>query len=311
MLDDLNQTPVDQLASLLLNEGNPEFLPEDVKQTFCTINSVYLDSVKPEDNFFHQIISKYFSQLCIQKNIYIKSADRFEIKNLKRANVYLVKYVCDGNEFKTYFINKSGDKLFSGGGEFYEVLTRLYFNKGCIYCDFNSEGCEECENEAIKNIIKQIPQDYVDGSSSNYNALCAFFGKKEIDVITDFIQYYFNYINKLKQEVSEDGTVNKKLEKDKYKTSNKLLDSWLSKVEKLDAKVLLKLKQFVTELLAEYKMNDDIKHEFKGCKDIDRTLVYVIQFLIKLSAATKRLKAGEAVDEVAMMENFLVKFFES
>jgi hypothetical protein len=309
-MDELNLTPVEQLASILLNDGQPEILPEEVKKTFCEINSMYLDQVKPEDNFFHQVISKYFTQLCMDKDVYVKSVDKFEIKNLKKASVYLIKYVSGTKEFKTYVICKSGDKLLTGGGEFYQIFTRIICNKGCLHCNFNEHGCEECNNESINAIISQLPDEFVNGPDTDYYALCNLFDTINIEVVTDFFKYYVKYINSLDNIDSDNSTTTTKSIL-KHTSKNKLLEGWFRKISKLDVKVLHKIKSFISELLTEYKTNPDLQDEFKNCKNIDRTLVFVIQTLIKLSNAVKSVKADETPDQLAVMEVFLQNFFES
>ena len=309
-MDELNLTPVEQLAAILLNDGEPAILPEEVKKTFCEINALYLDQAKPEDNFFHQVLSKYFTQLCINQDVYVKSVERFEIKNLKKASVYLIKYVSGTNEFKTYIICKSGEKLLTGGGEFYQIFTRIICDKGCQFCNFNEHGCEECNNDAINAIIAQLPDEYVSGPLTTFNALCTFFGSINIEVVTDFFNYYIKYINSLKDKENDESTIETK-DQVKHNSKNKMLEVWFKKLGKLDVKVLNKIKSFISELLSEYKINPDLQEEFKNCKNIDRTLVFVIQTLIKLTNAVKSLKADEKPDQVAVMEVFLQNFFES
>lgn len=307
------QTPTELMADFILGG---EVLTDEIKENFCRFNSVYFKRHKPNDNFFNSIVSKCFNQLCINNNIFVKEINKFEVKNLRRCNVYLVTYSNGEAEFNCYYINKVGDNLLTGGGELFKYMERILVNKGCLYCNYNENGCDECNSEAIKSIIELIPRDYVDEGNAHFNNFASLFGSKNINAIEDFMNYYINFSSRQKDEVKE-----REIDSDKpiFKNSTKdlpvdcpanpLLDKFISEIGSLDKKVLKVIKDFLMEFFSSYKEDKEVRRLLKGCHNIDGTIAYLLKMVSNLRSGVEIIEQGDIKEYKKVMESFLQEFF--
>ena len=85
-MDDFQDSPADQLVAVLMGDGEPNYIPDEVKDCFCKFNNIHMSKNNMKDNFFYVVVKKYLTQLCTSKNIYLKKLERFPVKNLKKAN---------------------------------------------------------------------------------------------------------------------------------------------------------------------------------------------------------------------------------
>ena len=308
------QTPTELMADFILNRGK---LTDEIKEHFCRFNSVYFKRHKPNDNFFHSLISKCFNQLCSDKNIFVKEINKFDVKNLRRCNVYLVTYSNGETEFNCYFINKVGESLLTGGGELFKYMERILTSNGCLLCNYNENGCDECNSEAIKSIIDLIPRDYVDEGNAHFNNFASLFGSNNINSIEDFMNYYINFASKQKEEEVKEDKVDFKKPVFKNSTkdlpvdcpANPLLDKFISEIGSLDKKVLKVIKEFIFEFFTECKEDEEIKKLLKGCHNVDGTLAYLIKMVTNLRNGVEIIEQGDIKEYRKVMDSFLQEFF--
>ena len=306
-MDDFQDSPADQLVAVLMGDGEPNYIPDEVKDCFCKFNNIHMSKNNMKDNFFYVVVKKYLTQLCTSKNIYLKKLERFPVKNLKKANLYLATYTDGTNTFNCYFINRQGELLAEGGGELYSYLERhISYDNGCVLCNFNKHGCEYCNVEVIEKIIQDVPSDYVDYGKATFNSFSKLFGNKEIDVISDFMNYYIKFC---RSEVIEESSVNNKVTERKL-SGNATVEKLLSQLEKLDPRIIESVKDLVIDLFTKNGKIEEVTEMFKGCHNIEETISYLCQLLMRLRDAVIDVKSGEDERARSMMDLFLLDFFD-
>jgi hypothetical protein len=307
-MEDFQESPADQLVAVLMGEGEPEYIPDEVKSCFCKFNNVYISKNNNKDNFFYVVIKKYLTQLCTNKNIYLKKLERFPVKNLKYGNVYLATYTDGTNTFNCYFINRQGEVLLEGGGELYSILEDFVnIGQGCVKCNFNKRGCEYCDVKLIEKIIQDVPSDYVEYGKATFDSFNKLFGNKEIDVIVDFMNYYIRFCRS--EVVVEKTNVNKVMERSV--SNNPTVEKLLSQLERLDPKIIDSFKSFLIDLFAQNGKIEEVTEMFRGCSNVEETMAYLCQLLIRLHDAVIDVKNGDDEKARSMMDLFLLDFFES
>jgi hypothetical protein len=94
-------------------------------------------------------------------------------------------------------------------------------------------------------------------------------------------------------------------------SNNPTVEKLLSQLERLDPKIIDSFKSFLIDLFAQNGKIEEVTEMFRGCSNVEETMAYLCQLLIRLHDAVIDVKNGDDEKARSMMDLFLLDFFES